>query len=71
MGPTWAQSTYNPLDYLPPEPTFFDSLLWGLVFACSVVVVVLIYKLFGLCDNVKELTKIVKNIQQNISKNQE
>lgn len=45
----------------------FTHVLSVLIIFYSLVVVVLTFKLFGLCENVKELTKDVKNLADYIS----
>lgn len=49
-------------------PSPFTQVLCVLVVFYSLAVVVLTFKLFGLCENVKKLTQVVKNIEQKLTK---
>ena len=49
-------------------PSPFTQVLCVLVVFYSLAVVVLTFKLFGLCENVKNLTQVVKNIEQKLTK---
>lgn len=49
-------------------PSPFTQVLCVLVVFYSLAVVVLTFKLFGLCENVKSLTQVVKNIEQKLTK---
>lgn len=49
-------------------PSPFTQVLCVLVVFYSLAVVVLTFKLFGLCKNVKNLTQVVKNIEQKLTK---
>ena len=44
------------------------NVVWAVIVFYSLVVIVLTFKLFIMCDNVKELTKLVKNIEQTLNK---
>lgn len=69
---TYEVQTFSELNTIADATSSpFTQVLLVLIIFYSLAVVVLTFKLYGLCDNVKELTNIVKNIQQNISKNQE
>lgn len=50
----------------PASPWF--NVVWAVIVFYSLVVIVLTFKLFIMCDNVKELTKLVKNIEQTLNK---
>jgi hypothetical protein len=59
------------IDVVDTSASTWSNVVWAIAIFYSLVVIVLTFKLYFMCDNVKELTTIVKNMQQNISKNQE
>ena len=79
VGIATASAQYQTTEYITPEQiaeaidvvdtsvSTWSNVVWAIVIFYSLVVIVLTFKLFFMCDNVKELTKDVKNLAHYLS----